>query len=162
MVSNECKIKEAIRRLYSEWTWGAISGHLTRKAVIHKLEGDVGGIVVRVASKGGHADSFKINHKRENGDARIWVTTKNYLVQWRTSPDVTGKGNRLVVRSFSKGASTDRLPVEDLFLDPLDVDSGEIMLLGMMYPELAEMLPLFPDALNEFDAKLFAMYKPKK
>lgn len=91
MVSDECKIKEAIRRLYSEWTWGAISGHLTRKAVIHKLEGDVVGIIVRVASKQGHAYSFKINHKRENGDARIWVTTKNYLVQWRTSPDATGR-----------------------------------------------------------------------
>lgn len=162
MVNNESKIKEAISRLYSEWAWEAISDHLTRKAVIHKLEGDVGGIVVRVASEGGYAYSFKVNHKKENGDVRIWVTTKNYLVQWRTSPEVVGKGNRLVVRSFSKGASTDRLPVEDLFLDPSDVDSGEIMLLGMMYPELAEMLPLFPEALDEFDKKLFAMYKPKK
>jgi hypothetical protein len=143
-------VKEAISRLYSEWSWNEVRLDVVKRDLICKniLVGKGGGISVDVGGL-----KFKFRHVREDKDFRIFTSTSKELVQWRTSKD---KGDRIVVRNYAQTAS-DRLPIEEYFLDPASPDDGEIIMLEMMYPELTAILPRFPEAMDKVEAELRRM-----
>lgn len=143
-------VKEAISRLSSEWSWDAIRLDSLRRKLICKeiLVGRGGGLDTKV-----NGLNFKFRHIREDKDFRIF-TNANALFQWRTSKKgPEGKGDRLIIRHYTKNAS-DKIQVDELFLDPSNPDDGEIVMLDMMYPELAAILPYFPAAMDQIEEQL--------
>lgn len=140
-------IKCVIEKLTQRWSWDALQKSQYR-GVLVKDRGYVDKGLVVYAGK----LSFKMRHRKEDGDFRIWTNTASALIQWRTCPK---KGNRLIYRPYGKGSGTERLAMEDIFLDPWNVDEGEVQLFEMMYPEFVPIVPLFEEALQAADDKLF-------
>lgn len=150
-------IKEVIEKLEKDWSWSAMIQHPLRKHLlvnqnwVRPKRSGKGGMIVET----GNDEYFKFRHYREDNDFRIFRKTSNALIQWRSDKK---KGNRLIFVFFGKGGSVERLPLEEIFLDPLNIDEGEIALFEMIYADMTPYLASFKEALLKADEKLEAAY----
>lgn len=140
-------IKHVIERLGRDWNFGEVSRHNQRKS----LMGPFGDIKVLVPAGPNLTQSFSFQYKKDTKDIRIWTKTFTGLLQWRTSME---KGNRLVYRPFGKDSTTERVDLEDIFMDPLNVEDDEVAMFEMLYAELLPLIPLFGEALDKVDLQL--------
>lgn len=99
-----------------------------------------------------------MEHKTSNKDLRVWTKTPAGLIQWRTCPL---KGDRLVYQPFGGNRQSERLSLEEIFMDPTCVDEGEVEMFKMLYSELEPLVPLFSAAMGHFDKMLEEMYGRK-
>lgn len=152
------KIKDVIERLARDWSWKSVKNDPVRRQIITKLEGKFGGLTVEVPTGPNTVREFILRHEKKNGDLRLWTKSISGLLQWRTCPI---KGDRLVYHGFGRG-DTDRLPIEEIFLDTHNVDEGEVLMFEMLYPEIVSMIPLFGDALDLTDAWLKGFFNEQK
>lgn len=146
------EIKEVIETLAKVWSWAAVKAHPTRRQIITKRADN--GLYVRIQNPGKDLPhTFTIRHQKKDGDLRLWTKTPYGLVQWRSCPK---KGDRLVYQPFGSGGrlKADRVAIEDIFIDPLNVDEGEVEMFKVLYPEIAPLLPLFLSATDEIDMVL--------
>lgn len=144
------EIKNVIERLARDWSWGAVINDPVRRQIISNLEGKFGGLHIVIPSGPNNPSVFTMRHERRNGDLRLWTKSITGLLQWRTCPE---KGDRLVYHPFNRG-DTERLSIEEIFLDTHNVDEGEVKMFEMLYADLAPMVPLFAAALDEADRLL--------
>lgn len=140
-------IKDTIEGLAKGWSWPTVKEHPLRKLLLTKAFERCGGIKVSV-DNGGFSRDFTFRHEKKNGDLRIWTRSMSGLLQWRTDPV---KGDRLVYKAFGKNDPTERLSLEEIFLDPHDVDEGEVAMFEVLYADLVPMLPSFSAAIKEAD-----------
>lgn len=157
-------IKETIEKLAREWSWEVVSTHPTRSALLRhpKLIGKGNGISVLVdqgATWETWIKEFTFRHERANGDLRIWTKVTNGLIQWRTDPV---KGSRLVYRPFGTATQTERLDIEEIFLDPTNVEEDEVQMFEMLYADVAPHIADFYVALQKADDILIDFKKENK
>lgn len=147
------EIKEAIELLSKEWSWGAVKAHPQRRLVL--TTHCRGGIVTQVPTGPNFTREFKMEHKAENKDLRVWTKTTAGLIQWRTCPV---KGDRLVYQPFGGKRQSERLSLEEIFMDPTCVEEGEVDLFKMLYADLEPLVPMFIEAMGKFDELLGEIY----
>ncbi|AEZ66289.1 hypothetical protein EXT67_21525 [Pectobacterium atrosepticum] len=147
------EIKDVIERLARDWSWGA--GQYRQS--IQALEGKFRGLTLHVPTGPNTAREFTMQYEKKNGDLRLWTKSMSGLLQWRTCPE---KGDRLVYHAF--GRTTERLSIEEIFLDTHNVDEGEVAMFEMLYADLAPMVPLFAGALDEADRVLRELMSAEK
>lgn len=145
------EIKDVIETLSREWSWNAVAKHDLRKQILTRNIEMGGGLRIQVPTGPNFSREFTFRHEKRNGDLRIWTKSMNGLLQWRTDPK---KGDRLVYRAFGKDIHAERVPLEEIFMDPQYVDEGEVAMFEMLYADLAPMVPLFAGALDEADKLL--------
>lgn len=145
------EIKDVIETLSREWNWDAVSKHELRKKIISRNMEMSGGLRVNVPAGPKFYREFTFRHEKKNGDLRIWTKSMHGLLQWRTDPE---KGDRLVYRAFGKGTLTERVPLEEIFMDPHNVEEDEVSMFEMLYADLVPLLPLFAEALVIADEEL--------
>lgn len=143
----------AVRDLLNNWTWEKVKKDKVR------------GQIIRLPNKvlerrldfpyGGY--SFSLRHEKSKGDLRFWTKSMSGLLQWRTCPE---KGGRLVYHAFGRG-DTERLSIEEIFLDTHNVDEGEVAMFEMLYADLVPLLPMFAEALVKADEYLEKYNGPK-
>lgn len=143
------EIKDTIELLSKEWSWNAVKDHPQRKIILSR--NCTGGIVTQVPTGPNFTREFKMQHKRENNDLRVWTKTTAGLIQWRTCPV---KGDRLVYQPFGGNRQSERLALEEIFMDPTCVEEGEVEMFKMLYSELEPLVPLFSTAMAQFDEVL--------
>jgi len=143
-------IKETIEKLATDWTWTAVKEHRNRHVLIKVRR--FRSLTVKVPHEFGE-QHFDIRHEPEKGkhDLRIWTKTQGGLLQWRTCPV---KGDRLVYVKFGGQPEKEKVALEDIFLDPLHVDEGEVEFFKVMYPDLVKLLRLFSQAVDLVDQKI--------
>lgn len=141
------EIKDVIERLAKDWSWGAVQKDPIRRLIITDLEGKLRGLTLWVPSGPNTSREFTMRHEKKNGDLRLWTKSMSGLLQWRTGPE---KGDRLVYHPFGRGG-TERLAIEEIFMDTHNVDEGEVAMFEMLYSDLAPMVPLFAGALDQAD-----------
>lgn len=153
------EIKVTIETLAKEWGWDAVSRHTLRKTLLSsKYEGRLGGLQVMVSAGNGFVKEFTFRHEKKNGDFRIWTRSPGGLIQWRTDPT---KGDRLIYRPFGTNRLTERVSLEDIFMDPTNVDDGEVEMFKMLYGELVPLIPLFHLAIQHADQMLIYLNNTK-
>ena len=152
------EIKDVIERLARDWSWGAVHKDQTRRQIITKLEGKFRGLTLHVPTGPNTVRDFTMRHEKKNGDLRLWTKSMSGLLQWRTCPE---KGDRLVYHAFGRN-DTERLSIEEIFLDTHNVDEGEVAMFEMLYADLAPMVPLFAGALDEADRVLLELMNAEK
>ena len=150
------EIKDTIELLSREWTWNAVKDHPQRKILLTKKT--MGGIVTQVATGPKFTREFKVQHKPENKDLRVWTKTTAGLIQWRTCPV---KGDRLVYQPFGGNRQSERLSLEEIFMDPTCVEEDEVEMFKMLYSELGPLIPLFSTAMSQFDHVLEGIHGNK-
>jgi len=150
--------KDVIERLARDWSWKAVVNHPIRHHIITTWEGKLRGLHIEVPTGPNTHREFTMRHERKNGDLRIWTKSMSGLLQWRTCPE---KGDRLVYHAFGRG-DTERLSIEEIFLDTHNVDEGEVAMFEVLYADLAPMVPLFAGALDEADRLLLEKYNGPK
>lgn len=141
------QIKDVIERLARDWSWDSVQCNPARRQIITKFEGKFGGLALRVPDGPNVVRDFVMRHEKKNGDLRLWTKSMSGLLQWRTGP---GKVDRLVYHAFARN-DTERLAIEEIFMDTHNVDEGEVAMFEMLYADLAPMVPLFAGALDEAD-----------
>lgn len=141
------EIKDVIERLAKDWSWQAVLDNPVRRQILKSLEGQRRGLSIKVPTGPNTHREFTMRHEFRKGDLRLWTKSMSGLLQWRTCPE---KGDRLVYHAFGK-ADTERLSIEEIFLDTHNVDEGEVAMFEMLYADLAPMVPLFAGALDEAD-----------
>lgn len=140
-------IKYVIERLGRDWNFGDVLRHKQRKSLISPF----GEFKVLVPAGPNITQSFSFQYKKDTNDIRIWTKTFNGLLQWRSCPV---KGNRLVYRPFGKDSTTERVDLEDIFMDPLNVEDDEVAMFEMLYADILPLIPMFGDALDKADYRL--------
>lgn len=145
------EIKDVIETLSREWNWNSVYKHGLRKNLLSKEYERGGGLKVLVPTGPKFSREFTFRHEKKNGDFRIWTRSMSGLLQWRTDPV---KGDRLVYRAFGNNVQTERVPLEEIFMDPNNVDEGEVAMFEVLYADLVDLLPLFKNALVEADQYL--------
>lgn len=145
------EIKDVIETLSREWSWDAVAKHDLRKQILSRNIEMGGGLRIQVPTGPNFSREFTFRHEKKNGDLRIWTKSMNGLLQWRTDPK---KGDRLVYRAFGKDIQTERVPLEEIFMDPQYVDEGEVAMFEMLYADLVPLLPMFAEALVKADEYL--------
>lgn len=153
------EIKDVIETLSRDWSWDAVSKHDLRKQILTRNIEMGGGLRVQVPTGPNFSREFTFRHEKKNGDLRIWTKSMNGLLQWRTDPK---KGDRLVYRAFGKDIQTERVPLEEIFMDPRCVDKGEVAMFEMLYSDLVPLLPMFAEALVKADEYLGKNYGSSK
>ncbi|QPI18267.1 hypothetical protein POP15_219 [Pectobacterium phage POP15] len=153
------EIKDVIETLSREWSWNAVSKHDLRKQILTRNIEMGGGLRIQVPTGPNFSREFTFRHEKKNGDLRIWTKSMNGLLQWRTDPK---KGDRLVYRAFGKDIQTERVPLEEIFMDPQYVDEGEVAMFEMLYADLVPLLPMFAEALVKADEYLEKNYGSAK
>lgn len=144
------EIKDVIEGLARGWSWACVQKHPDRAKLLSKrLEGV--GIDIEVPTGPNFSRNFTFRHEKKNKDLRIWTKSQTGLLQWRTDPD---KGDRLVYVAFGKKATTEKVPLEEIFMDPWHVDEGEVGMFEMLYPDLVLLIPSFAEAIRLADEKL--------
>ena len=152
------EIKDVIERLARDWSWRAVMGDPVRRQIVTKLEGKFRGLSLEVPTGPNTTHEFTMRHEMKNGDLRLWTKSMSGLLQWRTCPE---KGDRLVYHAFGRN-DTQRLSIEEIFLDTHNVDEGEVAMFEVLYADLAPMVPLFAGALDEADRLLLEKYNGPK
>lgn len=153
------EIKDVIERLARDWSWNAVAKHDLRKQILTRNIEMGGGLRIQVPTGPNFSREFTFRHEKKNGDLRIWTKSMNGLLQWRTDPK---KGDRLVYRAFGKDIQTERVPLEEIFMDPQYVDEGEVAMFEMLYADLVPLLPMFAEALVKADEHLEKNYGSAK
>lgn len=153
------EIKDVIETLSREWSWNAVAKHDLRKQILTRNIEMGGGLRIQVPTGPNFSREFTFRHEKKNGDLRIWTKSMNGLLQWRTDPK---KGDRLVYRAFGKDIQTERVPLEEIFMDPQYVDEGEVAMFEMLYADLVPLLPMFAEALVKADEYLEKNYGSAK
>lgn len=153
------EIKDVIETLSREWSWNAVAKHDLRKQILTRNIEMGGGLRIQVPTGPNFSREFTFRHEKRNGDLRIWTKSMNGLLQWRTDPK---KGDRLVYRAFGKDIQTERVPLEEIFMDPQYVDEGEVAMFEMLYADLVPLLPMFAEALVKADEYLEKNYGSSK
>lgn len=153
------EIKDVIETLSRDWSWKAVSKHDIRKQILHPKIERGGGLQIHVPQGPNFSREFTFRHEKKNGDLRIWTKSMDGLLQWRTDPK---KGDRLVYRAFGKDTQTERVPLEEIFMDPQYVDEGEVEMFEMLYADLVPLLPMFAEALVKADEQLGKNYVSAK
>lgn len=153
------EIKDVIETLSREWSWNAVAKHDLRKQILTRNIEMGGGLRIQVPTGPNFSREFTFRHEKKNGDLRIWTKSMNGLLQWRTDPK---KGDRLVYRAFGKDIQTERVPLEEIFMDPQYVDEGEVAMFEMLYADLVPLLPMFAEALAKADEYLEKNYGSAK
>lgn len=142
------KIKDIIEDLAINWSYAALKVHPSRKEIFNQR---YVGVSTKVALQGKYNQEFTLRYDQNFGDVRIWTKAPAGLIQWRSCG---AKGDRLIYKSFVKGTFTERLPLEDIFMDPRNVDEGEVAMFEVLYADMAPILPLFAEALSQLDVEL--------
>ncbi|ATS93578.1 hypothetical protein P1A145kb_p178 [Pectobacterium phage DU_PP_I] len=145
------EIKDVIEKLARDWSWNAVAKHDLRKQILTRNIEMGGGLRIQVPTGPNFSREFTFRHEKKNGDLRIWTKSMNSFLQWRTDPK---KGDRLVYRAFGKDIQTERVPLEEIFMDPQYVDEGEVAMFEMLYADLVPLLPMFAEALVKADEYL--------
>lgn len=153
------EIKDVIEMLSRDWSWDAVAKHDLRKKILTCNRGMSGGLRVQVPTGPNFSREFTFRNEKKNGDLRIWTKSMNGLLQWRTDPE---KGDRLVYRAFGKDIQTERVPLEEIFMDPQCVDEDEVAMFEMLYTDLVPLLPVFGEALVKADEYLENNYGSAK
>lgn len=150
------EIKDVIELLSKEWSWGAVKEHPKRRLIL--TSHSRGGIVTKVPTGPNFTREFKMEYKEVNKDLRVWTKTTAGLIQWRTCPV---KGDRLVYQPFGGNRQSERLSLEEIFMDPTCVEEDEVEMFKVLYSELEPLVPLFSAAMFQFDQILEGIYGRK-
>ena len=157
-------IKDTIEKLAREWSWSAVNRHPLRSKLVsdrrferRAKKGFLGGMDVIVEYPGADFSSkYSIRYEKDKGDFRIWTKNNVGLIQWRTSKE---KGDRLVYRPFAKNITvSERVEISEIFLDPFNVNEGEVEMFEMIYPDISPLIPGFNTAVQMADQELIEMF----
>lgn len=145
------EIKDTIEALSTQWNWHSIKNSPHKRQLLGRLEGKKRGLKVNVPRPySDFMQEFTFRHEQINTDVRIWTKTPTGLLQWRTGPKT---GSRLVYKNFS-AVDTERIDIEDVFLDTSCVTAEEIELFCFLYADISAIVPLFWKALAQADKEL--------
>lgn len=145
-MSEEKYVKLMIERLTHDWGWKVMKISQKRRVLLRQHQSR------KINTPSGLEFTFR--HRVQDGDFRIFTKIKTGLIQWRTDEAM---GDRLIYKPFNGTTFVERTPVEDLFMDPSDVDGGEVDLFCMMYPEISRLAKDFVDAMIFMDQELLTL-----
>lgn len=144
---NNEMIKQSIKELNTNWTWEAVESDENRKALV---DGKNKRMEVVVTTAEGEELQFVLGYRPEDKNLRIFTRNKTCMLQWRTDI-TTGRGNRFILAIYGTGnnpATASIVNHADFCDNPLDMKDEDATFLEMMYPEVAELVKYFGEALS--------------
>jgi hypothetical protein len=144
--------KQTLERLIRDWSIEKAMNHDLRKKAFGS--GNQALTIEHSDSESGTKASF-LRPKTSN-DIRIHAGFPTCALQWRSCME---KQNRLIyIDYFSEVRKTVRVALEDIFLDPNEIEDSEYEMFKTLYPEICEHIDRMAYFLDEAEHKLLEMY----
>lgn len=144
--------KQTLERLIRDWSIEKAMNHNLRKKAFGNGNGAL--TIEEPSPESGMKASF-LRPKTSN-DIRIHAAFSTCALQWRSCME---KQNRLIyIDYFSEVRKTVRVALEDIFLDPNEIEDSEYEMFKTLYPEICVHIEKMAYFLDEAEHKLLEMH----